>query len=101
MPQPRCPAGPGCAAQVAVPLLAGLALLASGQAATPGLVLLGMAALTAFVFWLWRNEIGLAGRLLGVSAHGLVANPHLVTTAILLSVIGMLAILPLLVLAGA
>ncbi len=82
-----------------MPLAAGLSLLFAGQA-VPGLVLFGLAGLTAFVFWLWRNEIGLAAKLLGVSAHGLVANPHLITLTVLLNILGLLATLPLLAFIG-
>ncbi|GAB4819018.1 hypothetical protein N2152v2_006064 [Parachlorella kessleri] len=85
--------------QVAVPLAVGLSLLFAGQA-VPGMVMFGMAGLAAFVFWLWRAEIGLASRLLGVSAHGLVANPHLITLTVVLNVLGLLSTLPLLVFSG-
>ena len=85
--------------QVAVPLAVGLSLLLAGQA-VPGMVMFGMAGLAAFVFWLWRAEIGLASRLLGVSAHGLVANPHLITLTVVLNVLGLLSTLPLLVFSG-
>ncbi|KAK9829886.1 hypothetical protein WJX72_008466 [[Myrmecia] bisecta] len=62
--------------QVALPVVAGIVLLATGQF-TPGLVALLIGALSAFCFWLWRNEIDLCARLLTVAAHGLHANPGL------------------------
>lgn len=77
-----------------------LASLAAGQVA--GMLGFGlMAALAAFCFWLWRGEIELATRLLGVSAHGLVENGGVVTATILLNLASMLAITPLLVFLGA
>ena len=54
----------------------------------------------ALVFGLWRNEIALASRLLGLSAHGLAANPGIITATILLNIGSVLAILPLAVLSG-
>lgn len=85
--------------QIAWPLAFGLALLFSGPPgmAIPLLVLAGLAAL---VFYWWRNEIALASSLLGVSAHGLVANPHLITTTVFLNLLSLLAVAPLLVFEG-
>lgn len=63
----------------------GLAALAFG----------GLTALTLWVFRLWRDQIALATRLLGVSAHGLAANAGIVTTTVGLNVASLLGVLPL------
>lgn len=68
--------------QVAIPLMVGIVLLVSGQI-VPGAVLLGMAALSALAFYLWRNELELCGRLLGVAGSGLNDNPGLLVFAVL------------------
>lgn len=81
--------------QVAAPLLAGLALLAGGAFA-PSMGAFAVAGLAGLAFFWWRNEIGLAANLLSVSAHGLVANPHLITTALLMSLASLAALVPLL-----
>lgn len=80
--------------QVAAPLAVGAGMLGAGQGSA-SLLPLGLAALSALAFYLWRNEIGLASRLLGVSAHGLAANPHLITTSVLLGVASVAAATPL------
>lgn len=63
--------------QVVTPLVVGIVALASGSLIGGG-IMVGLAALTAFTFYLWRNEIELCSRLLGVSAQGLHDNPALV-----------------------
>lgn len=80
--------------QVAAPLAVGAGMLGSGQGRA-SLLPLGLAALSGLAFYLWRAEIGLASRLLGVSAHGLAANPHLITTSVLLGVASVAAATPL------
>ncbi|KFM24131.1 CTL-like protein [Auxenochlorella protothecoides] len=80
--------------QVAAPLAVGAGMLGSGQGRA-SLLPLGLAALSGLAFYLWRAEIGLASRLLGVSAHGLAANPHLITTSVLLGVASVATATPL------
>jgi hypothetical protein len=65
------------AMQIALPLAMGTAGLAAGQwgAGAMGLVL---ASLAAFVFYLWRNEIVLCAKLLGLSAEALTDNPGII-----------------------
>jgi hypothetical protein len=71
-----------------------LACLLTGQAV--GALTFGcLAALAAFVFYLWRGQIELATRLLGVSAHGLAANSAIIPATILLNLASLLAISPL------
>jgi ABC-type amino acid transport system permease subunit len=50
---------------------------------------------------MWRGEIGLATRLLGVSAHGLVANGGIILATVLLNLASIVAIVPLCVFLGA
>lgn len=87
-------------AQVVGPLLVGVALLGAGQGSV-AVAPFALGALWLWLFWMWRAEIGLASRLLGVSAHGLVANPHLITASVGLSVLSMVAIVPALFTLGA
>lgn len=68
--------------------------LLNGQGVA-GLAFGGLALLTAWVFALWRDQIGLATRLLGVSAHGLAANGGIVTATVLLNLAALVAVLPL------
>lgn len=63
--------------QVVVPAVAGLAALFSG-AVVPGLGLLAVAGLAAWAIHLWRAEIGLCARLLGLAAACVVDVPSLV-----------------------
>jgi hypothetical protein len=65
---------PVCVAlQVGLPAAAGLFLLANG--AGPGaLPLFITAGLLGLVFWLYREQLGLVGRLLGVSSAALWQN---------------------------
>lgn len=74
-------------------------LLASG-AAGASLLFFGLAGLAAFCFHLWRDQIQLATKLLGVSAHALAANGGVITTTVLLNLGSLLAIAPLGVLTG-
>lgn len=77
-----------------IPAAMAAVFLLNGQG-TAGLVFGGLALLTAWVFSLWREQIQLATRLLGVSAHGLAANSGIITTTVLLNLAALLAVLPL------
>lgn len=80
--------------QIFVPLTFACAALFAGQFV--GFITFSMlSGLIALVFYVWRREIALASQLLSVSAHSLVANPHLITTAVVLNVIALLIISPL------
>ncbi|KAG2437308.1 hypothetical protein HXX76_005965 [Chlamydomonas incerta] len=72
--------------QVAVPAAMGAVSLAQG-AVLPGVILLGFAALTIILFLLWRPQVELVTRLLGLAGHGLSANPGLVPLALALQVV--------------
>lgn len=85
--------------QVLIPVAFGVMLLASGAAGT-SLLFFGLAGLAAFCFHLWRDQIQLATKLLGVSAHALAANGGVITTTVLLNLGSLLAIAPLGVLTG-
>jgi hypothetical protein len=82
--------------QIAAPLCLGIALLFNGIIG-PSVFMFGMAALSALLFYLWRREISLASRLLTVSAHGLAANPHLITTTLLLNIGALACLIPLVI----
>ncbi|KAG2453175.1 hypothetical protein HYH02_002499 [Chlamydomonas schloesseri] len=79
--------------QVAVPAAMGAVSIAQG-ATVPGLVLLGFAGLTIILFLLWRPQVELVTRLLGLAGRGLSANPGLVPMALFLQVF-LLALLEL------
>lgn len=85
--------------QVLMPALVAGGLLANGQLGAAALFG-GLALLTAWVFSLWREQIALATRLLGVSAHGLAANGGIITATVLLNLASLVAIAPLGVLLG-
>lgn len=80
--------------QVLIPVVFGVMLLASG-AAGASLLFFGLAGLAAFCFHLWRDQVQLATKLLGVSAHALAANSGVITATLLLNLGGLLAIAPL------
>lgn len=82
--------------QVLVPLAVGVSLLFGGASGAAGAALLA-AAVAAWCMWLWRDQIELAARLLGVAGAGLRANPHLITSSLLLSLGATILGLPLLV----
>lgn len=50
-----------------------------------------MSGLLAFVFYLYRQQLALVGRLLGVASHALVDNPSIVGGSLLLQVGGEVA----------
>lgn len=82
-----------------IPAVLAVAALAAGQLGG-GLLFGGLALLTAWVFRLWRGQIELATRLLGVSAHGLAANSGVIGATVLLNLASLVAITPLGVLAA-
>lgn len=86
------------ATQIAMPLAMGTAGLAAGQwgAGAMGLVLAGLAA---FVFFLWRNEIALCAKLLGLSAEALSDNPSLIFFVLAAQVVNALMVVVLAVFA--
>ncbi|CAL5222858.1 g5284 [Coccomyxa viridis] len=82
------------ASQIAVPLAFGGAALIAGQLGG-GLMMLAMAGLAALMFYYWRDEIALCGRLLGVSAHALNSNPGLILLIVVTKIVMTLAVLPI------
>lgn len=82
-----------------IPAVLAVAALLGGQMGA-GMLFGGLALLSAWVFSLWREQIGLATRLLGVSAHGLAENSGIITATVLLNLASLLAVLPLGVLVG-
>lgn len=79
--------------QLAVPTTIAFGLMLSGNA-MQGLFAGALAALTFAVFYFWRNEIGVASKLLSVAGHGLAANLSLIGLAIALSVASVFLALP-------
>lgn len=82
-------------AQIAFPALLGVFCTVTGMWLMAG-PMFGMAVLTSFIFYLWRDQIALASSLLSVSARGLVANPGLIGATVLLNLVSVLSISPLL-----
>lgn len=72
--------------QIGVPLTIALAAFISGVApvAVPFLV---FGLLNALLFCLWRPQVALVSKLLGVSAHGLNANPGIVLMVVIVQVV--------------
>ena len=71
-------------ANVLLPGAAAQSLMVLGQTGM-SIAMLAVAAIACYLFFRWRDQIALAARLLGVSAHSLAQNPHLVSTTVLLS----------------
>jgi hypothetical protein len=76
--------------QVLLPSAAGVAILAAGGGAG-AIPLFLMAGLIGFVFYLYRQQLQLVGRLLAVSGHALMENPSIVGGSLLLQLAGMSA----------
>lgn len=74
-----------CCPQIALPL-AGAGIAYQQQAQPVAIGLLVSAGVLSVVFLLWRRHLALVTRLLGVSAHGLAANPGVVLLTLLLQV---------------
>lgn len=72
-----------CWLQVLAPAVSALGLAAAGQP-LPALFFALLACLNAVVFRLWRPQLELVSRLLGVAAAALNANPHLVSATLAL-----------------
>ena len=70
-----------------------LAATAGGPAA--GVPVMVLALLSAFVFWLWREEIDLVARLLAVASKALQDNPHLITATVFLKTLLLCFLVPL------
>lgn len=77
-----------------IPAAAAAVFLLNGQGVA-ALAFGGLALLAAWVFALWRDQISLATRLLGISAHGLAANSGIITATVLLNLAALVAVLPL------
>ncbi|KAK9918484.1 hypothetical protein WJX75_004393 [Coccomyxa subellipsoidea] len=92
--QPHAATKATIVAQVAAPAAMGFATLFAGQVGG-GIMLLGLAALGALAFYLWRNEIELCARLLGVAAHGLHDNPGLVALVVVAKLVMVFLVLPI------
>ncbi|EFJ50294.1 hypothetical protein VOLCADRAFT_103885 [Volvox carteri f. nagariensis] len=73
-------------AEVAIPAALGIMALTQGMWPV-GVLLLGLSGLVVLVFWLWRQQIDLVTRLLGMAGRGLSANPGLVPLALALQLV--------------
>jgi hypothetical protein len=71
------------AVQVLLPAAAGVAILAAGGGGASVPMFL-VAGLLGFVFYLYRQQLALVGRLLSVASHALVDNPSIVGGSLLL-----------------
>jgi len=68
-------------AKVGVMFALTLSFAAAG-ATVPAIIFALLTALTAFVFYLWRDELNLVASLLAVATRGLRDNPHIVTAVV-------------------
>jgi hypothetical protein len=80
--------------KVLAPALLGFILLGIG-AVGPGVVCLLLSAFIAFVMYLWRNELALCGRLLGVAGAALSDNGHLVSGSLVIQAMHTLVAIPI------
>ncbi|DBA76839.1 TPA: hypothetical protein ACH3X2_008854 [Trebouxia sp. C0005] len=85
--------------QVLLPAIMGIAAICAGQVGG-GLILILLALLAALVFWMWRGEIELCARLLGIAAAGLNENPGLLGFVVLAKFALLSVMLPLLAFSG-
>lgn len=72
----------------------GILVAATPGAGAGGAVLLALAALLAFVFYLWRREIELVARLLSVASKSLQDNPHVITAVVCLKLCLLCVLVP-------
>eukprot|EP00775_Hariotina_reticulata_P001350 gene1350-1691_t len=93
--KPHLAVGLAVALQVLLPAAAGVAVLSAGGGAGAVPFFL-MAGLIGFVFYLYRQQLQLVGRLLAVSGHALMENPSIVGGSLLLQLAGMVVVVPLL-----
>ena len=68
---------------------------AAAGATVPAIIFALLTALTAFVFYLWRDELNLVASLLAVSTKGLRDNPHIVTAVVGLQLAAFAWLVPL------
>lgn len=73
--------------QVLLPAAAGIAVLSAGGGAG-SLPLFITAGIIGFVFYLYREQLALVGRLLSISSHALYENPSIVWGSLGLQFIG-------------
>eukprot|EP00879_Flechtneria_rotunda_P010708 GHRR01011190.1.p1 GENE.GHRR01011190.1~~GHRR01011190.1.p1 ORF type:complete len:492 (+),score=143.83 GHRR01011190.1:253-1728(+) len=93
--KPHAMVGASVAMQVTLPAAAGVAVLAAGGGAA-SVPLFLTAGLIGFVFYLYRNQLALVGRLLGVSSRALYDNPSIIGGSLLIQLAGLIFVLPLL-----
>ncbi|KAL3151941.1 hypothetical protein ABBQ32_001067 [Trebouxia sp. C0010 RCD-2024] len=85
--------------QVLIPAIMGIAAIAAGQVGG-GIILILLSLLAALVFWMWRGEIDLCARLLGIAAAGLNENPGLLGFVVAAKFSLLSVMLPLLAFSG-
>eukprot|EP00878_Enallax_costatus_P004589 GHUV01004830.1.p1 GENE.GHUV01004830.1~~GHUV01004830.1.p1 ORF type:complete len:294 (+),score=61.50 GHUV01004830.1:200-1081(+) len=93
--KPHTMVGVSVGLQVLLPAAAGIAILSSGGGAA-SLPLFITAGIIGFVFYLYREQLALVGRLLSISSHALYENASIVWGSLILQFIGFLVVLPLL-----
>lgn len=79
--------------QVGIPAAMGIALLSAGAGAG-AVPLFIFAGILAWVFYLYREQLGLVGRLLSIAAHCVSENKGLVGMALLLQAGSLVLLLP-------
>jgi len=84
------------AVQVAAPLVLATLMFTVGNGSA--WFFLFLAALSALVFYLWRRQLELVGKLLGVAGRALSENAHLVSVSLLLSFVALANSVPIVVL---
>lgn len=93
--RPHACVGAAVGLQVGLPALAGLLLLANGAGAG-SLPLFLTAGILAFVFYLYRQQLALVGRLLAIASNALWQNcAAIVGGSLLLQLAGLLVTIPL------
>jgi hypothetical protein len=79
--------------QVGIPAVLGITLLAAGKGGGAIAPLLA-AGILAWVFYLYREQLALVGRLLSIAARALSQNPAMVLVAVLVQLGSLLLMLP-------
>jgi hypothetical protein len=93
--KPHAMVGVSVGLQVLLPAAAGIAIVASGGGGA-SLPLFITAGIIGFVFYLYREQLALVGRLLSISSHALYDNPSIVWGSLGLQFLGFVLVLPLL-----
>jgi len=91
--KPHAMVGLSVGLQVGIPAAVGIALLAAG-AGGGAIAPLLFAGILAWVFYLYREQLALVGRLLSIGARTLSQNPGMVVVALLVQIGSLVLMLP-------